>query len=278
MGKIFDKELDKDDQKEGLFKRLKNIENAQKSLINGNNKNKPDSARNELRIPSIFDSISNESKDEDEDENEKTARELYQDGIEGMKGLKLPSEIEIKDEKSQMYLENNLHKIKNNFPDIYNKYQRFFKYISNKQKDNIDYEIFSYKIDNINFYDRYNTLYNYLNYFFNSSVEEISIKYKSFLKDLSKGFKFESVYTTEGENNIEKAYDDLVSHNKKFDYVFYKKVKKEFSDSSKNIFQNAKYLFDLRIEIYKKRIIDEENLKFEKSIGETVKSKNLIKI
>ena len=142
----------------------------------------------------------------------------------------------------------------------------------------MDYEIFSYKIDNINFYDRYNTLYNYLNYFFNSSVEEISIKYKSFLKDLSKGFKFESVYTTEVENNIEKAYDDLVSHNKKFDYVFYKKVKKEFSDSKKNIFQNAKYLFDLRIEIYKKRIIDEENLKFEKSIGETGKSKNLIKI
>ena len=70
----------------------------------------------------------------------------------------------------------------------------------------------------------------------------------------------------------------MVSHNKKFDYVFYKKVKKEFSDSKKNIFQNAKYLFDLRIEIYKKRIIDEENLKFEKSIGETGKSKNLIKI
>ena len=29
LGKIFNKGLDKDDQKEGLFKRLKNIENAQ---------------------------------------------------------------------------------------------------------------------------------------------------------------------------------------------------------------------------------------------------------
>ena len=28
LGKIFNKGLDKDDQKEGLFKRLKNIENA----------------------------------------------------------------------------------------------------------------------------------------------------------------------------------------------------------------------------------------------------------
>ena len=30
LGKIFNKGLDKDDQKEGLFKRLKSIKNAQK--------------------------------------------------------------------------------------------------------------------------------------------------------------------------------------------------------------------------------------------------------
>ena len=35
LGKIFNKGLDKDDQKEGLFKKLKNIENAQKDLIRG---------------------------------------------------------------------------------------------------------------------------------------------------------------------------------------------------------------------------------------------------
>ena len=33
MGKIFNKGLNEDDKKEGLFKRLKNIENAQKNLI-----------------------------------------------------------------------------------------------------------------------------------------------------------------------------------------------------------------------------------------------------
>ena len=155
--------------KKSLFKRLKNIENAQSK---------------------------------DEDENEKTARELYQDGMEGIKGLKLPDEIEVKDEKSQMYLENNLNKIKNDIPDIYDKYQRFFKYIANKGKYNIDYEILSSKVDDINFYDRYNTLYNYLNYFFNFSVEETLTKNKSLLKDLLKGFKLKSVYTTKGENNI----------------------------------------------------------------------------
>ena len=50
-----------------------------------------------------------------------------------------------------------------------------------------------------------------------------------------KGFKLKSVYTTKGENNIEKAYDDLVLNNKKID-IFYKKVKNEISDRNKNIF------------------------------------------
>ena len=71
-----------------MFNRLENIENEQKGLINGNNKNKPDSVRSKSSLSSIFDSISSKSKDEDEDENEKTTGELYQDGIEGKKGLK----------------------------------------------------------------------------------------------------------------------------------------------------------------------------------------------
>ena len=75
LGKIFNKGLYKNDQKEGLFKRLKNIENAQKGLINGNDK--PDNARSISSLSSISDSISSKSKDEneDEDKNEKTVRE-----------------------------------------------------------------------------------------------------------------------------------------------------------------------------------------------------------
>ena len=99
-----------------------------------------------------------------------------------------------------MYLENNLNKIKNNFPNIYDKYQKFFKYIANKEKDNINYEILSSKVDNINFYK---VLYNYLIYSLRSSAEEISIKDKAFLKDLSKWFQLKSAYiTTNGENDI----------------------------------------------------------------------------
>ena len=56
--------------------------------------------------------------------------------------------------------------------------------------------------------------------------------------------------------------------------IFYIKAKNELDDKNKNIFQEAKKLFNLRVEIYKKLVLGEENLKFEKSIGETVKLKN----
>ena len=56
--------------------------------------------------------------------------------------------------------------------------------------------------------------------------------------------------------------------------MFYKNVKKELSDKNKNIFQEAKNLFDLRVKIYKKLLHEEQNLKFEKSVGGTVKLKN----
>ena len=48
----------------------------------------------------------------------KVVRELYQDGIKNTEGLdKLLGGT--KDEKSQMYIKNNLNKIKNSFPNIY---------------------------------------------------------------------------------------------------------------------------------------------------------------
>ena len=82
-----------------------------------------------------------------------------------------------------------------------------------------------------------------------------------------------------GKNNINDAYDDayhdLVFGNKTIDDVLYKKVNNELSDSSKNIFQEAKKLFDLRVEIYKKFVLEKENLKFEKTVGKTGKLKNL---
>ena len=65
--------------------------------------------------------------------------------------------------------------------------------------------------------------------------------FKSFLEDLLKGFKLKAVYNNKGE----KAYDDLVWNNKKIDDVLYKKENNELSDKNKNIFQEAKKLFNL---------------------------------
>ena len=58
--------------------------------------------------------------------------------------------------------------------------------------------------------------------------------------------------------------------------MLYKKANNELSDSNKNIFQEAKKLLDLRVEIYKKLVLEEETLKFEESVGERVKLKNQV--
>ena len=72
LGKIFNKGLYKNDQKEGLFKRLKNIENAQKNLINSNDDDDDDegiyhSARSQ------FDSEYDTNKDQEKQYRFKTA-------------------------------------------------------------------------------------------------------------------------------------------------------------------------------------------------------------
>ena len=79
MGKVFTRGLDKDDQKEGLFKRLKIIEKAQKNLINGsdidnnyddNDDDDDDDDTSIYEIPrSQFDTEDDEDKDK---ENNKT--------------------------------------------------------------------------------------------------------------------------------------------------------------------------------------------------------------
>ena len=53
-----------------------------------------------------------------------------------MKGLF--GKIETKDEKSERYLESNLNRIKNKFSYVHNKYPRFFQYIANKEKENVN--------------------------------------------------------------------------------------------------------------------------------------------
>ena len=75
------------------------------------------------------------------------------------------------------------------------------------------------------------------NYLSELNLEKTSIKYKLFLEDLLKGFNLKKDYTKNVRNNIEKAYDYLFLSNKKIDNIFYIKVKNEFDDKNKNVFQ-----------------------------------------
>ena len=71
LGKIFNKGLYKNDQKEGLFKRLKNIENAQKNLINSNDDDDDKGIYHSAR--SQFDSEYDTNKDQEKQHRFKTA-------------------------------------------------------------------------------------------------------------------------------------------------------------------------------------------------------------
>ena len=65
--KIFNKGLSENDKEEGLFKRLKNIENAQKGLIKDNDKDKNQQTNNiDTKPPNVFKylkSLSQETND-----------------------------------------------------------------------------------------------------------------------------------------------------------------------------------------------------------------------
>ena len=94
------------------------------------------------------------------------------------------------------------------------------------------------------------------------------------MEDLSKGFKLKSVYNTGGKNNTEKAYDDLVLNNKTIDDMLYKKATNELTDRNNFFFRSKKVVWFQGWNWQKKSFIEEENSKFEKHVGETVKLKN----
>ena len=89
MGKVFNKGLEyKDDQKEGLLKRLKNIEKNQNR--NNNDKSKPSSARSESCFyftPSS--SARSESSKKSSISDDKLERSVYFSDVANMKGINI---------------------------------------------------------------------------------------------------------------------------------------------------------------------------------------------
>ena len=65
----------------------------------------------------------------------------------------------------------------------------------------------------------------------------------------------------------------MVLNNKTIVDVFYKKTNNKLTEKDKNIFQEAKNLFNLQLKIYKKLILEREILKPEETTAERVKLK-----
>ena len=110
MGKIFNKGLDKEDKKEGLLKRLKNIETNQKSNNNNNDKSELSDTRSES---SSYTSLTSDHK----------------------------TQISFE------YLKDNKDEIFEGYPNIFDSNLKvFFNYIASKEKRNIDYNLLSKQI------------------------------------------------------------------------------------------------------------------------------------
>ena len=82
MGKIFNKGLSEDDQQEGLFERLKNIENAKKNQLNNNIETEPSNVFNYLKslgqeAKDLMDEIEDENDDIDDGKNLKLLRYFF---------------------------------------------------------------------------------------------------------------------------------------------------------------------------------------------------------
>ena len=86
LGKIFTKGLDKDDQKEGLFKRPKNIEKNQNS--NNNDKSKPSSVKSELDFYlTPLSSDRSESSKKTSVSDDRLEKSIYFPDVANMKGI-----------------------------------------------------------------------------------------------------------------------------------------------------------------------------------------------
>ena len=98
LGKVFNKRMgDKDDKKEGLLKRLKNIEKNQN--VNNNDKNKKTNDESKLS------SVRSESSKKTSIRDDKLERSVYSPDVANMEGIDI---LGSKDEKQTFYSKDDL--------------------------------------------------------------------------------------------------------------------------------------------------------------------------
>ena len=163
MGRVFNKGLDdKDDKKEGLLKRLKNIEKNQN--VNKNDKNKKTNNESELSI--------------------------YSSDVVHMGGIDI---LGSKDETQTSYLKDDLEVFFLGYPDIFDSDFKFFKNIASQEKQSIDYKLLSREIttpskNTFSFLENHGNLHDFLtNVLENTSLNHVRLLQVVFLDGLING-------------------------------------------------------------------------------------------
>ena len=125
LGKVFNKGLDdKDDKKEGLLKRLKNIEKNQN--VNNDDKNKKTNDESELS------SLKSESSKKTSIRDDELERSVYSPDVANMEGIDI---LGSKDETQSSYLKDDLEVFFLGYPDIFDSdLKEFFENISSERK------------------------------------------------------------------------------------------------------------------------------------------------
>ena len=178
LGKAFNKGLDdKDDKKEGLLKRLKNIEKSRN--INNNDKNKKTNDESELS------SVKSESSTKMLIRDDELERSVYSPDVANMEAI----------ETQTFYLTDYLKVFCLDYPDIFDSdLIEFLKNIASEEKIYIDYKLLSREITTpfkktFNFLQKHGNLYDFLtNVLENTSLNNVKLLQVEFLDDLLNGF------------------------------------------------------------------------------------------
>ena len=172
LGKVFNKGLDdKDDKKEGLLNRLKNIEENQN--VNNNDKNKKTNDESELSSAKSKPSKKTPISD---DERE---RSVYSPDVANMEGIDI---LGSKDETQTFYLKDDLEDFFLVYPDIFDSdLKKFFENIASHEKENNYYKLLSREITTLSkktfsFLQKHGNLYNFLtNVLKNTNLDNVKL-------------------------------------------------------------------------------------------------------
>ena len=183
LGKVFNKGLDdKEDEKEGLLKKLKNIEENQN--VNSTDKNKK--TNDESESTSVKSELSKKTSVRDDE----LERSVYSPDVANMEGIDI---LGSKDEIETSYLKDDLEVFFLDYPDIFDSDLKiFFENNASQEKENTDYKLLSREITTpskktFSFLQKHGNLYD-LEYKFKPRQIRIKSSCK-FLDDLMNGFK-----------------------------------------------------------------------------------------